>query len=272
MTRQGTHHRIDATEGGYRGRRPGADQPEEATVQQSDSSTVPTSRERPAVSDAIRMQILATEHWSLLATRGMTWNETFSRASMYLTVLSAAVVALALVAQATDFGANFRLFAPLLLPLVLVVGVGTQIRLGDARGEDVVYVIGMNRLRRAYLDLAPDLEPYFVTGRHDDEASIALTYVTPDANVTLGRVLSGSPITVGILNAVVAGVLAAFIVEAFGGATGFYVDAGFVCGLAYLGAFAALPVRQIARLRRELQPRFPHQAPAATVAGLGSPD
>nr|MBA2278528.1 hypothetical protein [Chloroflexia bacterium] len=146
-----------------------------------DVSEPPLPPERAEVTDAVRVQILATEHWSLLATRSMTWNEMFSRASMYLTVLSAAVVALALVAQATDFDGNFRVFALLLLPVLLILGLGTQIRLGDARGEDVVLVIGMNRLRHAYLELAPELEPYFVTGHHDDEAGIALTYVTPDA-------------------------------------------------------------------------------------------
>ena len=36
---------------------------------------------------SLRSQILATEHWSLLATRSMTWNEIFSRAAMFITVL-----------------------------------------------------------------------------------------------------------------------------------------------------------------------------------------
>jgi len=74
-----------------------------------DSSTILS--DRSGVTDAVRAQILATEHWSLLATRSMTWNEMFSRAAMFLTVLSAAVVALALVAQATGFGPGFRSFA-----------------------------------------------------------------------------------------------------------------------------------------------------------------
>src|SRR5712691_2271146 len=88
--------------------------PKETTMH--DSST--TLSDRSGVTDAMRAQILATEHWSLLATRSMTWNEVFSRASMFVTVLSAAVVALALVAQATAFGPNFRLFALLMLPIV----------------------------------------------------------------------------------------------------------------------------------------------------------
>jgi hypothetical protein len=67
------------------------------------SMTHPLS-DRSEVTDAVRAQILATEHWSLLSTRSMTWNEVFSRAGMFVTVLSAAVVALALVAQVTAFG------------------------------------------------------------------------------------------------------------------------------------------------------------------------
>ena len=39
---------------------------------------------------ARRAQFLATEHWSLLATRSLSWNESFSRSSMFLTSLSTA--------------------------------------------------------------------------------------------------------------------------------------------------------------------------------------
>jgi hypothetical protein len=133
----------------------------------------PALSDRSGVTDAVRAQILATEHWSLLATRSMTWNEIFSRASMYITVLSAAVVALALVAQATAFGPTFRLFALFVLPVVLLVGLATILRLGAANGEDFWLLMGMNRLRHGYLELAPELEPYFVTESHDDPRSVA---------------------------------------------------------------------------------------------------
>ena len=76
-------------------------------------------------SPALRLQILTTEHWSLLSTRSLSWNEAFSRASMFLSVLSGAVVALALVAQATAFDEGFMTFALLILPVVLFVGVVT---------------------------------------------------------------------------------------------------------------------------------------------------
>ena len=110
----------------------------------------------------------------------------FSRAGIFLTVVSASVVALALVAQATDFGDGFYVFALLVLPIVLVLGVGTLVRLGDALTEDVRLVFGMNRLRHAYLEIAPELEPYFVTSHYDDEEGV----LEPDRPPASGRAVS----------------------------------------------------------------------------------
>src|SRR2546430_2582109 len=89
-------------------------------------------------SPALRLQILSTEHWSLLASRSLAWNESFSRAGMFLATISGAIVALALVAQASDFGRGFRLFALAILPVVLFVGVGTVLRRGLAFAATLV--------------------------------------------------------------------------------------------------------------------------------------
>src|ERR687893_1028698 len=81
-------------------------------------------------SQALRLQVLSAEHWSLLASRSLAWNENFSRAGMSLSLVSGAIVALALVAQASDFGEGFRLFGLVILPVVLFVGIGTFLRQG----------------------------------------------------------------------------------------------------------------------------------------------
>ena len=73
--------------------------------------------------------ILATEHWSLLATRSLIWNEAMSRATVFLTVLSASIVALALLADATGFGPQTTTLALVLLPVVLLLGIATYVRL-----------------------------------------------------------------------------------------------------------------------------------------------
>jgi hypothetical protein len=58
----------------------------------------------------------------------MTCNEIFSRTGIFLTVLSATVVALSLVAQGTGSGQGFRVFALLVLSIGLLVGLGTYLR------------------------------------------------------------------------------------------------------------------------------------------------
>jgi hypothetical protein len=220
------------------------------------STPLPALSDRSGVTDAVRAQLLATEHWSLLATRSMTWNEVFSRASMFITVLSAAIVALALVAQATAFGPGFRLFALLVLPVVLLVGLGTRMRLSDANIEDLGLVIGMNRLRHAYMELAPELEPYFVTAHHDDQASVGRSY-------SLGyrsgpsRVLASTPTLVGAIIAVVVGVLAALIAQTLGAPDAATVVAGVVAALVAAVDHGALARRRIRRAWRAIPPRFP---------------
>lgn len=224
------------------------------TLTQTGRQTLAAHGEMP---DAVRVQMLATEHWSLLATRGAMWNEAFSRAAMFITVLSAAVVALALVAQATAFGPSFRLFALLVLPIVLLVGIGTVIRLGDINSDDFYWVLGMNRLRHAYLELAPELEPYFVTSHFDDEASIMASYGL-NATLRVSRVLAGTPTLVGAINVVVCGVLGALIADTAGASTLIDVLVGIGAALVAICGFGALAYTSIQNARRGYQSRFPH--------------
>lgn len=209
-----------------------------------------------AVPDAVRVQMLATEHWGLLATRSMMWNEAFSRAAMFVTVLSAAVVALALVAQATAFGPAFRLFALLTLPIVLLVGIATVIRLGDINVDDFHWVLGMNRLRHAYLELAPELEPYFVTSQFDDEASVMASYGL-NTTMRVSRILAGTPTLVGAINVVVVGVLGALIADTAGASSQIDVIAGIAAALVAAFGFALLAYSSIQNARRGYHPRFP---------------
>ncbi len=221
-----------------------------------DSVTGSEPSRQPPVPDAVRVQILATEHWSLLATRSMAWNELFVRTSMFITVLSATVVALALVAQATDFGSNFRMFALLVLPVTLVLGIGTYIRLGDAMTEDVWLVMGMNRLRHAYLDLAPDLEPYFLTGHHDDLAGIMQTR-GPRPQMGPSRILAATPTIVAIIDAVLVGVTLALLVGLLNDHPAIAIAAGVVSAIATAVLLVGLiPRREITRFSQSLKPRF----------------
>ena len=157
----------------------------------------------------VRLQILSTEHWSLLASRGLAWNELFSRAGMYLSTLTGAMVALGLIAGIDRFGDAFVAFALVILPVVLFVGLATFIRMGAVNYHDAMTVTGMNRIRGAYLELAPDLAPYFVMGTHDDAGGIGITMALPPNMPPLVHVIAATPFLVNVLNGVVAGAIAA---------------------------------------------------------------
>lgn len=190
---------------------------------QSGAATEPLGTE-DAARRAVRVTLLTTEHWSLLATRNLSWNESFARAGMFLTLLTGAVVALALVAQATEFGSAFTIFALLLLPVVFFVGSSTYVRLNEINDEDLVWVRGMNRLRRAYLEIDPGIEPYLVTGSTEDLVGVLRTFGAPGGAGTTPPSIRGNimhafvttPVMILIVNCVVAAVLVGLVVSQFG--------------------------------------------------------
>jgi hypothetical protein len=130
--------------------------------------------------------LLATEHWSLIAARSLIWSEAQSRATVFLTVLSAAGVAVALVANDSGFGSRTTAVALTLLPLVFLLGVAAYVRLVQINAEEFLLVLAMNRLRRAYVTLEPGIKPYLSTGIHDDERGLFTTYM---ADRPTGRTL-----------------------------------------------------------------------------------
>jgi len=137
------------------------------------------------VPPAVRAQILATEHWGLLAVRSQTWSEVMGRITAQLTFASASLVFLALAVQGLGYSATFRLLAVTLGLALFVTGTLTSFRVANASQEDYMFIKGMNRLRAGYLEIDPTLEPYFITGVTDDVVGIGQTY-------TMGPVRTGS--------------------------------------------------------------------------------
>jgi hypothetical protein len=198
-----------------------------------------------------------TEHWSLLAHRGFIYTESLGRTSIFVAALTGSVVALALVAQATDVGDSFVAFALVLLPVVYFLGVVTFVRLLQVNWEDTRWVQGMNRIRHAYLDLAPELEPYFVTSRYDDDMGILQSAVALRKWPSPAQVFVTIPGVVGVIDSVVAGAIAGIAAVAFDLGTGVALALGSALFLVSLVGFVALGDRQIERFREELDPVFP---------------
>ncbi len=156
----------------------------------------PTSE---AFGDPRALTILNTEHWSLMSARSLVYNEAFARAGIFLTFLSATLVALGLVATATGFSDGFLVVAASVLALDLFLGLASLSRVSAAAGEDIKFLQGMNRLRHAYHQMVPGLERYFVSSHFDDVASV-LAFYGPSASGPIRGMLHGLTTTPGMVS------------------------------------------------------------------------
>lgn len=223
------------------------------------TDVAPAGRE----SSATRLQILATEHWSLLATRSLTYSEALSRVTIFLAILSGAVIALALVAQADGFGPTAISIAIPVLCVVLLAGVVTVGRLIRLNSDDYRWVIGMNRIRHAYMEMHPDLAAYFVASPYDDRAGALQTLGIEHSTIastgagSILHLVQTLPGMVAVIVACVAAAIGALAGVALHGSVfevSIAATLGFVLVIVLMGIWARQAVRQGPPL---LESRFP---------------
>jgi hypothetical protein len=223
----------------------------------------PESGQGPASGDgaapppppSVRAQLLATEHWGLLAARSSTQSEVLTRITMFLTLVSAGLVSLALIGQATKFSEGFGIFAIVVLAFADLVGVLTQIRVFNAGMDDLMYVVAMNRLRAAYAELDPGIERYFMASTHDDPEGVQRTYYFFG---TRANQFAGSSMAFMVaVNSALIGLLAAAIVMATSAAVWVVIAAGSTCAVAYLATSVWWGSRPYYSFVRGSEPLFP---------------
>jgi hypothetical protein len=166
------------------------------------------------------------------------------------------VIALALVAQADRFGLTFTLIATVMLTVVLITGIATVGRLKMLNEDDYRWVLAMNRLRHAYLELYPELEPHFMTSQYDDTVG-ALTTLGIDVAVNRSRSLFYSlfplPGMLSVIVAADAGAIGALAAGGFDGSTGVVL----LVGIAAFLLAAALMWAWLRSYRPAPEARFP---------------
>jgi len=215
----------------------------------------------PVVSlhDPRAIQIMSTEHWSLLASRSLAYNEAFIRGGMFLTFLSMSFVALALLAQGMAFDDQFLTVAAILLAFDLVIGLATYGRINGANVDDLRAVYGMARIRHGYTEAAPVLVPYFTTATHDDVDSLMTAYGSPSVSgigvILYGLTTSGGMI--GLITSMVGGVLAAVLGMLMGISGGQVVWVGLGGGVLVFAILLVLTTGAITRSQAALPALFP---------------
>jgi hypothetical protein len=227
------------------------------------------------LADPRALTILTTEHWSLLSARSLVYNEAFARTGMYLTFLSASLVALALLGQAMGFDRDFLGLAAVILGFDVFIGFATLGRVASASNDDLRCIAGMNRIRHAYLEIGPGLQPYFITSSYDDLKGILSTYGEPVGerpSMFLGFV-HGLTTTDGMVTMItigVAAILGAVVALLLGATPNMAIAAGLGTLIVLVVVMSVVSFRNFARFGARLGPRFPTPPADRGVTSPGS--
>jgi hypothetical protein len=213
------------------------------------------------LTDPRALQILSTEHWSLLASRSLAYNEAFSRAGMFLSFLSATLIVIGFLIGSQGLSSAVVPVAAVLLLADLYIGVATVGRLIDASGEELQCVRGMHRIRHAYREMVPSLEPYFVSGFQDDARGVLATYrdIAASSSV-LGNIVHGLTTTIGMvatLDAMIFGALCALVAIGLGAGFEVAIPLAVLGFVAAFFVFAVIGMRSAVGQQARTESRFP---------------
>lgn len=176
--------------------------------------TGPSPGQAPRDADLRVISLFTTDHFALSGARGQTTAEVLGRATLFLGTISGTLVALSLLATATELGWPFIVAALVLTPSVIFLGVVTFVRVLESSIEDILYARGINRLRHAYLEIATEWRPYFIKSDHDDTGGVmANMALSPDGRSQIYLTTAGM---VSIINAVLLGSYAGGVLTLLG--------------------------------------------------------
>jgi hypothetical protein len=155
------------------------------------------------------LSIVTTEHFALQSARATAISDANGRTGFFLSTLSAVVVALAFVAQLSGgIEDAFLLFAAILLPLLLFIGLATFERLLQLAIENIRCVVGINRLRHYYLEIAPELEAHITLSPFDDMAGVLASLGSVRTKMRPWDLVISNAGLIGVIDALLAAIVA----------------------------------------------------------------
>lgn len=161
-------------------------------------------------------QILTTEHFTLQGARNATIAEANGRLGHYISTVGSGVVALAFVANVSGMGLIFVAFSCVIFPIMIVLGVVTLIRTIQIGLDFSRLTQAINRIRRYYVDVAPEAEAYLSFPHYDDPASVQLAMMPYHSPL---QTLASTPGPVILINSMITGAFGGILAAAFFGAS-----------------------------------------------------
>src|SRR3954468_6477962 len=158
------------------------------------------------------LSIVTTEHFTLQGARATAISDANGRTAFFLATLSAVSVARALVAQiGGGISGPFVLFAVILLPLLLFIGLATFERLLQLAIENIRCVVAINRLRHYYLESAPEPESHFTLPPYDDMAGVLASLGSVRTRMRPWDMVISNAGIIGVVDALLAAIVTGLI-------------------------------------------------------------
>jgi hypothetical protein len=155
----------------------------------------------------------------------------------------------------------------ILLPSLLVIGLASFERLLQLGIENIRTVVAINRLRRYYLEVAPELRPHFTLSDSDDAHGVLTSLGSIRGGLRPWDIFVTNAGLVAIIDGIVSGVLGALISVALGQGLVVTVVVGILSGALVLGGLTFYLARSWRSAIRTFGIRFASEAPIDTSHG-----
>jgi hypothetical protein len=205
-----------------------------------DTTTMDEPGEAEAGDETAATSILTTEHFVLQSARSTATSEAVSRVSIFLTATSAALVAAAFVGQLPNTTLTSA-FGLIVLTALVFLGVTTFDRVLQVSIEDFQFALRINRVRRFYVRRSALAAEYLEPPTDDNAEAFMASFGVRSGDWQMLVSLAG---VVSFVNAILAGVLVAFVLSTIG------VRDALIVGAVGLAAFALTVWAQTERQRR----------------------
>ena len=171
-----------------------------------------SARVGPVADEPNRQELLSaltTEHFTLQGARSQTVSESTGRATLYVMSVSSTLIALGFLAQISEVGDAFEVFALTVLPTLYVLGLFTYFRLVESAAEDFLYGRAVNRIRHYYLELAGEERRLFLLSGYDDARGVLanmglrpsrwqIFFTTASMVTVINSVVGGSAVAIAV--------------------------------------------------------------------------
>jgi len=139
------------------------------------ATTTGDAIESDEIAAASATSILSTEHFVLQSARSAATSEAVSRVSIFLTAVSAALVASAFLGQLPD-ASIVTAFGLIVLGALVFLGVTTFDRVLQVSIEDFQYALRINRIRRFYIKRSPLAAEYLEAPAEEGTSALLAAY------------------------------------------------------------------------------------------------